>query len=244
LKVNLGKRLDRYLAIGLGLAVFGGPFAVYSFLVLLSVPLTALGIGCLILGVNVALIPESPVPAGTIRAMVEGSCANVEAVLEEFNVKGKAIYLPPRDGRVIAYVPTKQGASSAYRAMEAPVRVVAEVEGEPALMVFPPGSEILRLSLVEEGSGVEDALSYVLVDFLEAAESVKSEELGGSVVVKIGNPRIRTDFPRFNMVLGSLPTSLAGCVVAQALGKPVAFVDEQILGKIINATFEVLAVPG
>jgi hypothetical protein len=110
----------------------------------------------LILGVNAALIPESPVPAGTIRAMVEGSCAYVEAVLEEFNVKGKAIYLPPRDGRVIAYVPTKQGASSAYRAMEAPVRVVAEVEGEPACASQCRGEDIAQGTIPVQGSTIGD----------------------------------------------------------------------------------------
>ena len=79
---RLGKPLDRYTALGLGLATFGVPFAAFSYLILLNIPLTALGIACAILGATVALIPESPVPTQTIRAMVEGSCASVESLLE------------------------------------------------------------------------------------------------------------------------------------------------------------------
>ncbi len=95
---RLGKRLDRYMAFGLGLAIFGGPFAAFSYLILLSIPLTALGIACVVLGASIALVPESPVPTQTIRARVEGSCAGVESILEEFNAKNTAVYLPPRDG--------------------------------------------------------------------------------------------------------------------------------------------------
>jgi hypothetical protein len=221
------------------LIIFGSPFAVYAFLVLLSVPLTALGIACVVLGATIALIPESPVPGNMIRAMVEGSCAGVEALLEEFNAKEKAVYLPPRNGRVVALIFYKKDPRLAWKASEVPVRVVTEVAGEPALMVFPPGSEIVRLGMLGEESGVEEALSYVLTDFLEAVESVKSVEVGRSIVVKMTNPKIRTDFPRFNMCLGSLPTSIAGCVLAQVLGKPVALIEEQAIERTITATFEV-----
>jgi len=227
----------------LGLAVFGAPFAVYSFLILLNTPLTALGLACVVLGVSISMVPESPVPSQTIRAMVEASCIGVEAVLEEFNARERAAYLPPRDGRVVAYIPFKPGNySSAWRAKDAALRVVTEVGGEPALMVFPPGSEIVRLAQPEREGGdadLEEALRYVLVDFLEAVESVKSLSVGGRVVVQISKPRIVTEFPRFNAVLGSLPTSLCGCVVAHVLGKPVRLVDEQATGNGFSATFEV-----
>jgi hypothetical protein len=240
----LGKRLDRYLALGLGLAIFGAPFAVFSFLILLSVPLTAIGIACVVLGASVALVPESPVPKETIRAMVEGSCASLESLLEEFNAKNKVIYLPPRDGRVTAYVSTSDDQTKAWSAINAPTRVFSEVEGEAALTLFPPGSEIVRLSEIGEESGVDDALSYVLVDFLEAVESVKSVEAGRRTIVSMSKPRIRSDFPRFNTCLGTLPTSIAGCILAQVLRKPVGLVEEQATNQQVIATFEVPRHPG
>lgn len=242
--LKLGKQLDRYLALGLGLAIFGAPFAAFSFLILLSIPLTAIGIACVVLGASIALVPESPVPKETIRAMVEGSCAGVESLLEEFNAKNKAVYLPPRNGRVTAYILTSGDQTRAWNAIDAPTRVVSEVEGETALTLFPPGSEIVRLSEIGEDSGVDDALTYVLVDFLEAAESVKSVEAGRRTILSISKPRIRSDFPRFNTCLGTLPTSIAGCVLAQVLGKPVGLIEEQATNQQINATFEVPRHPG
>ena len=241
---RFGRRLDRYLAFGIGLAIFGVPFAVFSYLILLSIPLTAFGLACLILGATIALVPESPVPKQTIRAMVEGSCAGVESLLEEFNAKNKAVYLPPRDGRVVAYIPMNGDQSTAWKAMEAPIRILSEVGGEPALMVFPPGSEILKLSMLGEESGVDEALSYMLVDFLEAVASVKSVGVGRRTIISISKPRIRSDFPRFNICLGTLPTSIAGCVLAQILGKPVALIEEFAVGDQVNATFEVPTRPG
>ena len=242
--LQLGKQLDRYLALGLGLAIFGAPFAAFSYLILLSIPLTAIGIACVVLGASIALVPESPVPKETIRAMVEGSCAGVESLLEEFNAKNKAVYLPPSADRVTAYIPASGDQTAAWKAIGAPTRVISEVNGVAALTLFPPGSEIIRLSEIGEESGVDDALSYILVDFLEAAESVKSVEAGRRIIVSISKPRIRSDFPRFNTCLGTLPTSIAGCVLAQVLRKPVGLVEEQATNQQTIATFEVPRHPG
>ncbi len=239
-----GTALDRYLSLGLGLAIFGAPFAVFAFLILLSIPLTAIGISCVVLGASIALVPESPVPAITIRAMVEGSCAGLESILEEFNAKNKAVYLPPRNNRVTAYIPTSGDQTIAWKAINAPIRVVSVIDGEAALTIFPPGSEIIRLSDLGEESGIDDALNYVLVDFLEAAESIKSVEVGRRMIVNISKPRIRTDFPRFNSCLGTLPTSIAGCTIAQVLKKPIGLVDEQVNSQQVIATFEVPRHPG
>jgi hypothetical protein len=75
-------------------------------------------------------------------------------------------------------------------------------------------------------------------------EGVRSVEAGRRYVVSISRPRIRTDFPRFNRCLGSLATSISGCVLAQVTGKPVALIEELYSGDTINATFEVPVEPG
>lgn len=195
-----------------------------------------------VLGATVALVPESPVPPQTVRAMVEGACVNVEAVLEEFDAKERGYYLPPRDGRVFCFVPLREGvnADAVWAAVRAPVRVLAEAAGEPGLMVFPPGSDIVRLSALGEEAGLEEAMVYVLVDFLEGAESVKAVREGGRVVVSVGGVRVRTDYQRFNRVLGSLPVSVLGCVAAQVLGVPVRVLEERPSGRNVTAILEVL----
>jgi len=212
----------------------------YSYLVLLNIPFIALGVACVIIGLDLLLLPDSPVPTHQIRGMMEGACVNIEALLEEFDASERAVYLPPRDGRVYAFVPLGKKVNPSLQMFEkAPLRVLTEVSGEPGLFVFPPGSEVVRISVLSEDYGVEEALNYVLVDFLEAVQSVKTVEEGGRVVVEMKVPRMNTDFPRFQRVLGSVASSVVGCVLASVLMKPVVFSDEEINGDSVRGFFEV-----
>jgi hypothetical protein len=122
--------------------------------------------------------------------------------------------------------------------MEAPIRVVTEVGGEPGLMVFLPVSDDM-LSSIGEDSKAEEALSNILVEQLGFLESVKEAESGDKVVVRMSGSRMETDLPRFKKVLGSLPTSIAGCVLAFVFDKPLALIEEEVSGRVITATFEV-----
>lgn len=242
----LGGSIGRSAGFGLALAFFGGVFAPFSYWILLSVPLTAFGLACVILGVTIVLLPSSPVPKRAIRAMVEESCVNVEALLEEVNATEKALYLPPRKGRVYAFVPLKSNphVPDAGEVMRAPLRVITEAGGSPGLMVFPPGSELIKLSGLASGFGLEDGLRHVLVDFVEAVESVKAVTEGDMVIVDLVKPRLSTDFERFRMVLGSPVVSVAGCVVASSLGLPVRFSGEQTGQRRVRVVFKVLSQRG
>ena len=97
-------RLDRYQYLGLGFIGFGLLFTVFSYILLLSVSLTTFGLSVLILGLILLQVPSNPVPANQIRAMVEASLVNVEALLEEYNALGSAVYLPANDERVNAFI--------------------------------------------------------------------------------------------------------------------------------------------
>jgi hypothetical protein len=174
--------------------------------------------------------------------MVEGSCFNIEMLLVEFDAKWRAVYLPPREGLVCAYVPLT--ASPEYEgvsaAMAAPISVFSVAGGVRALMIFPPGSEIVRIASLEEGSDVDKALSDILVDFLEVVESVKAVRSGDLYILEMSRARVDTRFPRFKLVLGSLLTSIVGCILAAVLGKPVVLVNEDLSGKKVTVSFKVL----
>ncbi len=188
------------------------------------------------------LTPSSPVPVESVRAMVEGACVNIEALLEELDVHHQAVYLPPRDGRVYAYVPltSNPGVSAAWAAQEAPVRIITQTEGEPGLLVFPPGSEAVRLSQLGAGSGVEEALTHVLVDFLEAVKSVRAVQDRKQIVIDISGARVETEFPRFRRILGCLATSTAGCVLSTVVEAPVELKDEEVRDDRIRCIFTVV----
>jgi hypothetical protein len=234
--------VDRYTGVGLALTVFGAVFAVFSHFVLYEVVFTALGMASVILGASLFLVPGSPVPYGAVRAMVEASALNVEALLEEFDAKRRAYYLPPRDGRVYCYVPLGDGFDERDlgRVLGAPLRVVSGVAGLAGLMVFPPGAEVVRMAEVGEESGLEDALSYVLVDFLEAVDRVKVAETGDNLVVELSGSKLGTVFNRVNMCLGSSAVSVAGCVASWVLGVPVVYVEEYARGRAVVAHFRVV----
>ena len=229
-------KLDGYQLLGLSLTSFGLVFGAYSYEVLLSVPLTSLGVACLVLGLTLLLVPSNPVPTQQIRAMMEGSLVNIEALLEEFNAQGKATYVPSED-RVYAFIPTVE-ASVKVNPGRTPVRVLTEAGGVPGLIVFPPGSVAVRLASLPEEVGVEDALAHVLVDFLEICESVKAVNEQGRVIVEINNPRTDTEYPRVNRSLGSAAVSVAGCVLARVTGSPVYLQSEDGTDKKV-AVFEV-----
>jgi hypothetical protein len=230
--------LDRYQLLGLSLSSFGAVFASYSYLVLLSVPLTALGLACIILGSTLLMVPGSPVPKHQMRAMMEGSLVNLEALLEEFDVRGKAVYLPPSEGRVYAFIPVQENVDlGAINPRQVPVRVLSEAGGVRGVTVFLPGSEAVRLSLLPGEVGAEDALNYVLVDFIEAVESVKFVRRGGEAVVELGKPRAASEYSRVNECLGSYAVSVAGCVLAHVLRSPVHYRGEEASGDSILGYF-------
>src|SRR5579884_306098 len=91
---------NSYQLLGSILAGFGIIFSILSYFVIGSIPLTALGIGCLIIGVASIMLPPNPVPKSMVREMLRNSATNIEALWKEFKVKGKVFYFPPREGKV------------------------------------------------------------------------------------------------------------------------------------------------
>lgn len=236
--------MDRNTSIGIGFSIFGALFALFSHFIVLDVTLTSLGLACLIFGITVILIPSNPVPRSEIMRLVEASCVNIEALLEEYDATEKAVYLPPRDGRVYAYVSLSSGPGNMDEIMNAPLRVLTRTRSGPGLIVFTPGSEFTRLHSLSPESGLEEALSLILVDTVEAVESLRALEDLSRVMIHFTNPRVDTIHPRFNSVLGSLPTSIAGSVLAAVKDAPVLLVEEIMAGRILKAEFKVLSVTG
>lgn len=232
-------RLDNYQYLGIGLISFGAPFTAYCYYILDSVPLAAFGLSCIILGTTLWLVPSDPISPLPLRAMLEGSILNIEALLEEFNVMGKAVYLPPRNERVAAIIPVKDlEVNTGFD--KVPLRVLTRVGGVEAVLVFPPGSEIVKLALIAGDVGLEDALNITLVDFSEFVTNVKSVYELDRIIVELDGVMVMSDFDRVNHSLGSLVVSIAGCVISSVLGKCVAFVSEEYNDGSYRAVFRVL----
>lgn len=229
--------MDRYQYTGMVLASFGVPFALYSYFVLFSIPLTAFGLSCIILGVTLFLVPPNPLPSLQIRSMLEGSLVNIEAILEEYNVMGKGVY-NLYDGRVNTLIPiSNKELKGDFHNL--PIRVFSRIGEEPCVRIFPPGSEVVRLAMLPEEIGLEDALNSVLVDFVELVDSVKMVQEFGQIIVELDNPKADSEFPRVSHSLGSLPVSVAGCIISSVLRKEVAYKRQEETTEGVIAFFDV-----
>lgn len=157
--------MNRFTAVGAGLVGLGTILAAFSYFVLLSVPLTALGLAFVILGCVMFIFPEYLVPHQVVRGMISGAAANIEAMLEEFAASKKAVYLPPKEGKVYAFVPLSENLSypKVREIADAPKRVISNVDGHPGLFIYPPGSDVLAVSGVagEEVSEEEEVVFEV-----------------------------------------------------------------------------------
>jgi len=232
----------RYLSFGAGISAFGAVVAYLSYYFLFSVPFTALGIACVILGAASLTLPEYPVPSGAVRGVIHASVMNVEALLEEFDVQAKAIYLPPKDGEAVAFVPLSSNprSPSLETLMAAPRRLVTEADGVPVLLVVPPGAELVRASELSEASGLEDAIQYILTEVSELCSSVKAVVTGDKLVVEMKGVKVKTEAGKYLLSLGSIPASIAASVAATVTKKGVTLISEEIQGRNSSATFRVL----
>ena len=232
----------RYFSFGAGIAAFGAVVAYVSYYFLFSVPFAALGIACVILGAATLALPESPVPSGAVRGVIHASVLNVEALLEEFDAREKAVYLPPRDGQSVAFVPLSSNPHppSVGDLMSAPRRLVSEAGGVPVLLVIPPGSELVRASELSEASGLEDAIQYILTEVSELCSSVKAVTVGDRLVVEMTGINVKTEAAKYLATLGSIPASVAASVAATVNKKGVTLVSEAVDRNRSTATFRVL----
>jgi len=256
--------MNRFRAVGIALVVFGAILAVFSYFVIISVPLTSLGIAFCILGCVVLIFPEYLVPHQVVKGMISGSVANIEAVLEEFAAIHKAIYLPPRDGKIYAYVPLLANPSypKLSEIIDVPKRIICNVDGHPGLFIYPPGSDVVAVAgvagvetLEEEKKGndfslqdflpqLENAISYLIVDFSELASKVQVDFEENKVFLRIKNVKLNVDAPRFTKVLGSPPASLAACTIAGITKMPVKIIEEKEERKWVRVVFEVGEING
>lgn len=236
---------DDNIILGLAIAFFGLALSLSAHILLGNIPLTAMGIGLAIVGVAWALTPSHPLPRKTVLDIIESSCDNIEALLEFLGATRKAIYLPlAAEARVMAYVPlagAKDAEGLSLKEVADDVGKIVVRRGEViGVFIAPPKVKFLggNPGFEDSGGNIESLLDYVFVDS-EIAESVRVARSEDGLVIEVCKVRVNVNYPRFNVVLGSLPSCLAAQVVAAALSRPVQVVSEKVVGDklIINLRF-------
>jgi hypothetical protein len=213
--------MNRYQALGIIFVLAGGALALFSYFIIVSTPLTALGIGVSIIGLSILITPINPIPTQSIRSLVENSVVNIERLLEELGVTSRAYYVPIEDGEVYVYIPLAGNESPPEKPVK-PKGMTVEVNGKAFMVLVPPSANLIR---VEGGGSLEAVLSEVLVDLTEFCDSVKVGE-GEVITIELNRPRASVGVGRFKRVMGSVEASIAASVAAATLGRPVHIESE------------------
>jgi hypothetical protein len=167
----------RYILLGLGLILGGGLFAAAAWLILGYMPLAALGISGVILGVvSLALGRSLPriSPEASLMLLEAGS-DNIAALVEELGLRAGAIYLPTSltQGRPRALIPLHRDPVQPVLQKPVEQRLIVQFgpgQDDYGILVATPGSPALGLiEAPEEDSpgDLEAALSGLLVGRLD-----------------------------------------------------------------------------
>src|SRR2546425_2757988 len=218
----------------------GTALTLYSYFIVDVVPLTALGISCIILGFTIVSLPRHLGGGPGMRAMLEGASLGVEALLEQVTGE-RATYLPPVEGgEIFAYVPLTPdaGAVTLSEMRHAPKSLSGN--GQKAMLVYPVGSELGKIPEFQDGLSLEERLRYILVESTEICSRVMVQEAGSIVVVGMKGAYPDIQGQRYRRSLGSLPSSLAACVITAMHDKPVTLLEERKMGDRLIARFQLL----
>lgn len=220
-------KVDKNIIVGLCLSFFGVLFSLGSYTILRNTPLTAMGIGIIIIGISWALTPVNPIPKETIRSIIKSTCNNIEALLEATGAMEKAVYIPSKKLReTIAYIPLgKQNEITIQEISDNDGGIIIKRGRNIGVIIIPPKIDF-KESIGEENIDVDTALNYALMES-EIAESINTIKSDNEIIIEINKPKIDIEYQRFKIVMGSLPSCIAAQTISTILLKPIKIIDEK-----------------
>ena len=144
---------NSFTLLGVCLTFVGLSLSLMSFLVLRSIPLTALGLSTVILGgVSLALGRGQPKISPEASAiLLQSGMENISAIVEELGLKSKAIYLPSSmaAGKPQAFIPLHSNPHPPHLGnIVLPKRLIVKYGAQPedvGLLVTTPGSAVVGM---------------------------------------------------------------------------------------------------
>ena len=154
------------------------------------------------------------------------------------NFRSKVVYLPPSEnGLISAYVPFDQDFAS-ENLLQQDQNPGSPLDGGKGLSIFPIGAALGRAQELR-GTSLENALNFVLIQSAEICSSIRVSELESIVIVEFSNVKIITEGKEYSETLGSIPSSLAACVIATVRNQKVRILDEETAERRTVARFQV-----
>jgi len=221
------------------------------YFILGSVPLSALGLSFIMLGLTCIALANTrpPISPEASQMMLQTGIQNIAALLEELGLNAKAIYLPRslRNGRSQALIPLRENLDTARISDRIPGRLIVRYGRDPddlGIAVTTPGSICLNGLEGELGPNsaeLASALTRILVGMLDIASSVSVNAGNSRVNVQVSNPKLSYENIWFYRSLGSPLASIAATVASEALDKPVMVAQEEHRGSKSVIELEVLS---
>ncbi len=235
------KALKPYTAAGFILVIGGALFAGAAWLIVQSVPLAALGIAAIVVGVvALALSPTDRRASPEVStAMLQVGLENLSALLEEMGLETRAVYLPSRlaGGRPLALVPLRANSDPPTVRHALPARLLVSYgpgDQEVGLLVRTLGTAVIPLLGAPPGGSpaeLESALRTILVGRLDVASGVQVHRNVNRVEILVTSPRLAEPDLWISRSLGSALASIVATVVAEGLDQAVGITSENRDGR-------------
>jgi len=239
-----------YRSLGLILTLAGALLAPVFYFLAASVPLTALALSAIILGlVSATLAGARPdITPEASRMMLQTGMENIASLLEELGLTSRAVYLPSpeKGGRPRAVIPLKEDGFAPDVDLVVPGRLITRFGPNlenMCLSVVTPGSISLDGISLARGGGtveVENALSRILVGIMDLADAVSIHAGEKQLLVDVVNPKLNYDNVWYCRSLGSPVASIVAAVASQGLSRPLRINSEKLAGKTVRIELEIL----
>ena len=216
------------------LCVAGAIFAPLSYYIIASVPLTAVGISAIMLGLTcITLANTRPsISPEACEVILRTGMENTAALIEELGLRNKAVYLPStmRNGHAQALIPLTDEKDIQRIRKKIPGRLIVRYGVNPddiAIAVTTPGSiNMLETKPGPTAGEIEAAVTYILTGLLDLANSVTVNMSDSRVNVDVSEPKLHYEDIWFYRCLGSPIASIAATISSEALGKPIRIEEE------------------
>ena len=213
--------MNVYRGVGLSLAIAGAILTALTYFLIGVIPLIAVWIGILIVGVSMFITPEEQIKKRDILAVIEDMLSNLSMLFEAVGVGSVATYVSYGDN-IFAFVSEKPIEKPPK---EPPKSMLINLGYTKALALRSPLSSITH-RISAEGGDVGTAASYVLVELLEIADGVMCSEMGEVISCSIKNPKLSTP-ARLEKTLGSIYGSILASIAASIYKCPVVLAHEE-----------------
>ena len=241
---------NRYRLLGIGLIIAGVVFAPVAYIIINSIPLTAIALSSTMIGfTSFALATTRPRISPEVSQMIfETGMENIASLLEELGINNKAIYLQSamRTGNAQALIPLSGDIDIQRTKEKIPKKLIVRYGDNPddiGIVVTAPGGTGLNNLEINPGptlSDIEQTLTYVLTGLLDIAKSVSVHLSEKQLHIEVIGPKLFYENSRYNRCIGSPIASIVATIASDGLGKPIRIKEESYQKGVSNIQLEVL----